>query len=91
MLYNMYNFSQHFEDIERNFLSTRNYSIWLGLFLNQILLLVVILNRNTNRISILKKNTLHKGGLGSLEAEDNNQEEDLVEKEAKLYAMIVGS
>ena len=31
-----------------------------------------------------------RGG-GTLEVKDNSQEEDLVEKEAKLYAMIVGS
>ena len=27
--------------------------------------------------------------MGNLEIEDNNQEEDLVEEEAKLYAIIV--
>ena len=50
------------------------------------------LNHNTNRISILNNNnTLHKGGVGTLEVEDNNHEEDLVEEEAKLYAIIMGS
>ena len=34
-----------------------------------------ILNRNTNRISILNNNsTLHKEGVGVLEVEDNNKE-----------------
>ena len=29
--------------------------------------------------------------MGTLEVEDNNKEEDLVEEEAKLYAIIVGN
>ena len=36
-------------------------------------------------------NTLCKGGVGILEIEDNNQEEDLVTEEAKSYVIIVGS
>ena len=49
------------------------------------------LSRNTNQTSILNNNnTLHKRGEGILEVEDNNQEEDLVEEEAKLYVIIVG-
>ena len=51
-----------------------------------------ILNRNTSRISIFNNNnTLHKGGVGILEVEDNNKEENLVEEDAKLYVIIVGS
>ena len=39
------------------------------------------LNQNTNRISILNNNnTLRKGGVETLEVEDNNKEEDLVEE-----------
>ena len=50
-----------------------------------------ILNRNTNKTSILNKNnTLRKRGVGILEVKDNNKEEDLVEEEAKLYVIIVG-
>ena len=51
-----------------------------------------ILNRNTSRISIFNNNnTLHKGGVGILEVEDNNKEENLVEEDAKWYVIIVGS
>ena len=51
-----------------------------------------ILSRNTNQTSILNNNnTLRKGGVGTLEFEDSNKEEDLVKEEAKLYAIIVGS
>ena len=51
-----------------------------------------ILSRNTSQTSILNnKNTLHKGGVVTLEVEDSNQKEDLVEQEAKLYFIIVGS
>ena len=51
-----------------------------------------ILNHNTIRISILNNNnTLLKGGVETLEVEDNNKEEDLVKEEAKPYAIIVGS
>ena len=50
-----------------------------------------ILNHNTSRINILNNNnTLRKGGVGILEVEDNNQEEDLVEEEAKSYVIIMG-
>ena len=43
-----------------------------------------ILNHNTNTISILNNNnTLHKGGVETLEVEDINKEEDLVKEEAK--------
>ena len=49
------------------------------------------LSYNTNRIGILKNNnTLHKGGVETLEAEDNNKEDDLVGEEAKPYVIIVG-
>ena len=49
-----------------------------------------ILNWNTSKINILNKNnTLYKGGVGILEVEDNNKEEDLVEEEAKSYVIIV--
>ena len=50
-----------------------------------------ILNHNTSQASILKNNTLRKGGMGTLEVEDNNKEEDLVKEEAKLYVIIVGN
>ena len=51
-----------------------------------------ILNRNTSIISILNNNnTLRKEGVGILEVEDKNKEEDLVEEEAKSYVIIVGS
>ena len=51
-----------------------------------------ILNRNIIQTSILNnKNTLCKGGVGPLEVDDINQEEDLVEEEAKLYSIIMGS
>ena len=49
-----------------------------------------ILNYNTSWISILNNNnTLRKGGLGILEVEDSNKEEDLVMEETKSYAIIV--
>ena len=51
-----------------------------------------ILNHNTIQTSILNNNnTIHKVGVGTLEVEDNNQEEDLAKEEAKLYAIIVGN
>ena len=51
-----------------------------------------ILDHNISQTSILNNNnTLCKGGVGILEVEDNNQEEYLVEEEAKLYDKIVGS
>ena len=51
-----------------------------------------ILNCNISQSSILNNNnTLHKGGVRTLEVEDSNQEDDLVEEEAKLYTIIVGS
>ena len=51
-----------------------------------------ILGRNISQTSILNnKNTLHKGGVRTLEVEANNQEEDFVKEEAKLYAIIVAS
>ena len=51
-----------------------------------------ILNCNTSRTSILNNNnTLRKGGVGTLEVEENNHEEVLVDEEAKLYAINVGS
>ena len=50
-----------------------------------------ILNWNISQTSILNNNSsLHKGGVGNLELKDSNQEEDLVEEEAKLYVIIVG-
>ena len=50
------------------------------------------LSRNTSRINILSNNnTLRKGGVETLEVEDNNKEEDMVKEEAKLYVIIVGS
>ena len=50
------------------------------------------LSHNTNIISILNKNnTVCKGGVETLEVEDNNKEEDLVEEEAKSYVIIVGN
>ena len=43
-----------------------------------------ILNHNIYRIIILNNNnTLRKAGVGILEFEDNNKEEDLVKEEAK--------
>ena len=50
------------------------------------------LSCNTNRINILNNNnTLSaKGGVETLEVEDNNKEEDLVKEEAKSYVIIVG-
>ena len=49
-----------------------------------------ILSRNTNRISILNNNnTLQKGGVGTLEAEDRSKE-DLVKEETKSYIIIEG-
>ena len=51
-----------------------------------------ILNYNIRQTCILNNNnTLSKGGVGTLEVKERNQEEDLVEEEAKLYAIIVGS
>ena len=50
-----------------------------------------ILNHNTSQASILNNNTLRKGGVGTLEVEENNKEVDLVEEEAKLYVIIVGN
>ena len=51
-----------------------------------------ILNCNTSQSSILNNNnTLHRGGVGILDVEDNIKEEDLVKEEAKLYVIIVGS
>ena len=45
-----------------------------------------IFDRNTNTISILNNNnTLRKGGVGILEVDDNNHEEDLVEEVVFLY------
>ena len=50
------------------------------------------LNHNTSRIGILNNNsTLRKRGVEILEVQDNNQEEDLVEEEAKSYVIIMGS
>ena len=67
-------------------MNKRNLSIILCSFKNNN-----ILNHNTNRISILNNNnTLRKGGVETLEVEDNNKE-DLVEEEAKSYVIIVGS
>ena len=49
-----------------------------------------ILGHNTSQSCILNNNnTLHKGGVGTLEVEDSNKEEDLVKEETKLYAIIV--
>ena len=43
----------------------------------------IILNYNTIQTSILNNNnTIYKGGVGTLEVEENNNEEDLVEEEA---------
>ena len=51
-----------------------------------------ILHHNISQTNTLKNNnTLHKWGVGCLEAEEKNQEEDLVEEEAKLYTIIAGS
>ena len=68
--------------------------------LNECNLSIILLNinnhntlcRNTSRISILNNNnTLRKGGVETLDVEDNNKEEDLVGEEAKSYVIIVGS
>ena len=67
-------------------LSEHSLSIILYIFNNSN-----ILNRITNQTNILNNNnTLLKGGVGTLEVEHNNQEEDLVEEEANLYVTIVG-
>ena len=51
-----------------------------------------ILNHNTIQISIFNNNnTLHKGRVGTLEVEENNEAVDLVEEVAKLYVIIMGS
>ena len=50
------------------------------------------LSYNTEKINVLNnKNNLHKGGVKTLEVEDNNKDEYLVEKEAQSYVIIVGS
>ena len=47
---------------------------------------------NTKKINVLNNNNnLHKGGVKTLEVEDNNKDEDLVEEEAQSYVIIVGS
>ena len=51
-----------------------------------------ILSHNTIQTSIINNNnTLRKVGVGTLEFEDSKKEEDLVEEEAKLYVIIMGS
>ena len=63
--------------------------------LNEHGLSIILLNihhHNIKNHSILNNNSsLHKGGVGNLELKDSNQEEDLVEEEAKLYVIIVGN
>ena len=50
------------------------------------------LSYNTKKINVLNNNNnLHKGGVKTLEVEDNNKDEDLVEEEAQIYVIIVGS
>ena len=46
---------------------------------------------NTKKINVLNNNNnLHKGGVKTLEVEDNNKDEDLVEEAAQIYVIIVG-
>ena len=67
-------------------MNEQRFSIILRSFNNNNLL-----NYNISQTSILNNNnTLCKGGVGTLEAKDNNKEEDLVEEEAKSYIIIVG-
>ena len=44
MLYNMYNFLLDFDNLRKNVLDSHNYSVQLGLFLDQIILLVTVLD-----------------------------------------------
>ena len=66
--------------------------------LNERILSIILCNINNRKtlkhsnitIIILKNNnTLHKGGVETLEVKGNNKEEELVKDEAKSYVIIM--
>ena len=48
------------------------------------------LSQNTKKMSSTIKIPSTKGGVKTLEVEDNNKDEDLVEEEAQIYVITVG-